>query len=82
MKSKTFSIKNIGTVTVKREFDEGPNESGCHYVIVFHFSYKNVPVSFYFPYDNETKQSAIFDNLTHEEVENTVNNFILIQLGD
>lgn len=81
MNSKVFLIKDIGPITVKKEWNPKADESNCHFSVVFEFTYNKMPVSFYWPYQHEVQQNLAFNNLTQANVENIVNNFIVVQLG-
>lgn len=81
MKFKNFLVNNIGIITVKKEKNLEPDESGCYFSIELLFTYKKMPVSFSLPYQYEAQQDLVFNSLTQETVENIVKNFIVAQLG-
>lgn len=79
MDHKIFFLEKYGKVLISKHFDD-ENESGCCYLIVFSFKYREEEVRFFLPYADQCIQKIIFKQLNEETVAMIVHDFTSSQL--
>lgn len=74
---KRYVIKNIGAVEVSEMRDFA---AAYQYLIVFKFMYKNNPVAFHLPYEQEEERESMYQMLTDYVVAQIISDYVMVHL--